>query len=222
MSARAQILARLRAARGDARPAAPQVGAWYAQTGDDPATRAQRLQTLLEAAHAQVLRATPANWAIQVAEHLLQAGVTRLLLPGDGTEATLLAAELGRRAPAVHARPFDQPYEDLRDTLFDATDAGFSVADCAIAATGTLVLKSSPAQPRTLSLVPHLHVALIDARRIHADLYAASQAEGWAGNLPTNLIMVSGPSKTADIQQVLAYGAHGPRAMLVVIVAKEA
>ena len=42
-------------------------------------------------------------------------------------------------------------------------------------------------------------------------------AQGWAGGLPTNALLVSGPSKTADIQQTLAYGAHGPKELLVLI-----
>jgi len=41
--------------------------------------------------------------------------------------------------------------------------------------------------------------------------------QGWAGAMPTNALLVSGPSKTADIQQTLAYGAHGPKELLVLI-----
>ena len=69
-----------------------------------------------------------------------------------------------------------------------------------------------------MSLAPPLHVALVYASTLHADMYAAVKAEGWAGGMPSNLVMASGPSKTSDIQQTLAYGAHGPRWMWVVIV----
>ena len=101
-------------------------------------------------------------------------------------------------------------------------DAGFTVANSAIAATGTLVFKSSPELPRSLSLVPPLHVALVKAETIHAHLFAAALDEQWVAAMPTNLVMVSGPSKTSDIQQTLAYGAHGPKQMLVVIVEGDA
>ena len=47
---------------------------------------------------------------------------------------------------------------------------------------------------------------------------ARERAERWTDGMPTNLVMVSGPSKTSDIQQTLAYGAHGPRQLWVVIV----
>ena len=41
--------------------------------------------------------------------------------------------------------------------------------------------------------------------------------ERWAAGMPTNVVVISGPSKTADIQQVLAYGAHGPREVIVLL-----
>lgn len=69
-----------------------------------------------------------------------------------------------------------------------------------------------------MSLVPPLHVALVHAHTLHADLHTAVHAERWHAGMPTNLVLVSGPSKTSDIQQTLAYGAHGPRQLWVVIV----
>jgi L-lactate dehydrogenase complex protein LldG len=44
------------------------------------------------------------------------------------------------------------------------------------------------------------------------------QVEGWQQGLPTNALLVSGPSKTADIQQTLAYGAHGPKELVVLLI----
>jgi L-lactate dehydrogenase complex protein LldG len=117
---------------------------------------------------------------------------------------------------------FNRPIEAWKQELFDTVDAGFTVANSAIAATGTLVFKSAPELPRSLSLVPPLHVALVKAETIHAHLFAAALDEQWAAAMPTNLVMVSGPSKTSDIQQTLAYGAHGPKQMLVVIVEGDA
>lgn len=112
---------------------------------------------------------------------------------------------------------FDQPMEALKDQLFDQVDAGLTLATCAIADTGTLVILSSPAQPRSLSLVPPVHICLLDARRLYPDMPTALAEERWAAAMPTNLIFVSGPSKTADIQQTLAYGAHGPKSLVVIL-----
>jgi L-lactate dehydrogenase complex protein LldG len=52
---------------------------------------------------------------------------------------------------------------------------------------------------------------------LHSDFYSAITAEGWTQGLPTNALLISGPSKTADIQQTLAYGAHGPRELVLLL-----
>ena len=58
---------------------------------------------------------------------------------------------------------------------------------------------------------------LLDVATIHADLHSAITTEGWKDGLPTNALLICGPSKTADIQQTLAYGAHGPRELVVLL-----
>ena len=68
-----------------------------------------------------------------------------------------------------------------------------------------------------MSLVPPVHIVLLDASKIYNTFFEAQQAEGWANGLPTNSLLISGPSKTADIQQTLAYGAHGPKELVVLI-----
>ena len=67
-------------------------------------------------------------------------------------------------------------------------------------------------------LVPPMHIALLDAARIHDSFWHALREEGWAGRLPPNALIISGPSKTADIEQTLAYGVHGPKRLVVVAV----
>ena len=87
-----------------------------------------------------------------------------------------------------------------------------------VADTGSLVLQPGPGEPRTLSLVPPLHIAVLPARRLYASLAAAWSALQPQADMPTNLLLISGPSKTADIQQVLAFGAHGPKELVIVLV----
>jgi L-lactate dehydrogenase complex protein LldG len=48
-------------------------------------------------------------------------------------------------------------------------------------------------------------------------MHSAFTKEGWSNGMPTNALLISGPSKTADIQQTLAYGAHGPRELVVLL-----
>ena len=59
--------------------------------------------------------------------------------------------------------------------------------------------------------------ALLKASEVRDNFHELMHAQGWAGAMPTNALLVSGPSKTADIQQTLAYGAHGPKELLVLI-----
>ncbi|KWH38091.1 LutC/YkgG family protein [Burkholderia stagnalis] len=224
MSARDAILARLRAAApgADASAAASldtRIDTHYAAqrtaAAADPHTLAHAMQTALAASHADVWCADAAAWPAQLAGRLAAAGVRRLLLDPARAESAALARAL---PDAVAAVPFDRPIDAWKAELFDTIDAGFTVARSGIAATGTVVLAPDAGTPRTVSLVPPLHVALVHAHTLHADLHAAVHAERWHAGMPTNLVLVSGPSKTSDIQQTLAYGAHGPRRLWVVIV----
>jgi L-lactate dehydrogenase complex protein LldG len=177
--------------------------------------RIARFQHMLEAAHAEVICASASSWAADLAQRLAAAGVRSLLLDPACAEGEALAAAL---PAAVQARDYAQPIEQWKAELFETIDAGFTVARSGLAATGTLVVAPDANAPRTVSLVPPLHVALVHARTLHADLHAAVAAERWSAGMPTNLVMISGPSRTSDIQQTTAYGAHGPRALWVVVV----
>jgi L-lactate dehydrogenase complex protein LldG len=118
-------------------------------------------------------------------------------------------------------RPWIGQIEEIKADLFHHIDAGFTQARGAIAETGTLIVWPSEAEPRTLSLVPPIHFALLDARSIHPTFFDALRTEDWAAGLPTNALLISGPSKTADIQQTLAYGAHGPKELIVLVINAE-
>lgn len=178
--------------------------------------QAELLATAMRAVNAEVLRASSGAWPAALAQKIVAHGVRRLLLDPGSTEGAALARAL---PDSVQTLAFERPLEQWKNELFDSVDAGFTVARSGIAATGTLVLAPDRASPRTVSLAPPLHIALVYADTLHADMHAAVRAERWCDGMPGNLVMVSGPSKTSDIQQTLAYGAHGPRWMWVVIVA---
>ncbi|WP_395064228.1 lactate utilization protein C [Paraburkholderia silvatlantica] len=227
MSARARMLQRL---RGHA-PAAPattlealdaRIDAHFTgRRALGPLALNERIaqfRHMLEAAHAEVICASAATWAADLAGRLAAAGVRNLLLDTACAEGQVLEAAL---PAAVQTRSYARPIEAWKAELFDTIDAGFTVARSGLAATGTLVVVPDANAPRTVSLVPPLHVALIHASTLHADLHAAVAAERWRDGMPTNLVMISGPSKTSDIQQTTAYGAHGPRALWVVVVTDE-
>lgn len=223
MNARERMLGRLRAAAPAASNGSDaidaRINAYYDARRSVQASETRHLvqlmQTGLTAAHAEVWCAGAAEWPAQVAQKLAEKGVRRLLLDAACAEGAALAKALPQ---TVQALPFAQPLEHWKAELFDTVDAGFTVARSGIAATGTLVLAPDAGSPRTVSLVPPLHIALVHAHTLHADLHAAVHRERWRDGMPANLVLASGPSKTSDIQQTLAYGAHGPRWMWVVIV----
>jgi L-lactate dehydrogenase complex protein LldG len=96
---------------------------------------------------------------------------------------------------------------------------GVTGAFAAIAETGTLVLVSGPDTPATVSLLPETHVAVVPASRIVAtmeDAWDLARAE--LGRLPRAVNFVSGPSRTADIEQQLVMGAHGPYRVHIIVV----
>jgi L-lactate dehydrogenase complex protein LldG len=146
---------------------------------------------------------------------MLEAGVRRVVVDTATAEGRMLRAAL---PDGIEPVAFDRPLEDWKGELFGTVDAGFTVVRSGIAATGTLVLAPDANAPRTVSLVPPLHIALVHAHTLHADLHQALHAERWQDGMPTNLVLATGPSRTSDIQQTLAFGAHGPRWTWVVIV----
>jgi len=96
-----------------------------------------------------------------------------------------------------------------------AADLVISGADAAIAETGTLVLAARPELPRAATLLPPLHIAFLDQARLVptlADLIPMWRRQGW----PSGLLFTTGPSRTADIEQTLTIGVHGPGELLVI------
>lgn len=98
---------------------------------------------------------------------------------------------------------------------------GLSGAQAGLAATGSLVLSSGPGRYRATSLLPPVHIAILRENLIMPDLesWLASQREDGfvAMRHASNIIMVSGPSRTADIAMELVMGMHGPRELHIVL-----
>lgn len=98
---------------------------------------------------------------------------------------------------------------------------GITGISAALAATGSLVLESGAGRPRGASLLPDRHIALMTADQLLTDLedwQAAQKAQGYpAFRDASNTVIVTGPSKTADIGHQLVKGAHGPRELHILI-----
>ena len=103
---------------------------------------------------------------------------------------------------------------DFREVCAQA-DAGLTSAAVALAETGTLVLEPGPAQSRLASLLPPVHFVLLPESRILPSIFEWSAQ--LPDSLPSNVVLVSGPSKTADIEQTLVVGVHGPKRLIVIV-----
>ena len=97
----------------------------------------------------------------------------------------------------------------------EIVDAGVSEAAFGLADTGSVVLAASPDEPRARSLLPDVHVSLLREDRILAGLDELFATLG--STLPSSLAIVTGPSRSADIEQKLTIGVHGPREVHVVL-----
>ena len=96
-------------------------------------------------------------------------------------------------------------------------DIGLTMAVAVIAETGTVVVRSINEEVRLASMVAEIHIAVLPASAIVADSYALeSQLVAWMGQ-PDYTAFVTGPSRTADIERVLALGVHGPLELHILI-----
>lgn len=112
---------------------------------------------------------------------------------------------------------------DGRDAGFDVQfdiDAGVTDVQAALAETGTMICTSSCTHSRGPSLVPPLHIAIVRRRDIVADMIDYWQRlKGIAStDLPASMSFITGPSKTADIENILVTGVHGPKDVQVMLV----
>ncbi|MDP7453657.1 MAG: lactate utilization protein [Arenicellales bacterium] len=209
-NAREAVLGRLRTNGSD------QLGRSIPSQVDDTSLGREEKRQLftqqLQAAHAEVHHLQDGDWVNWINRELPQRGVDRLLAGGAPAEAL----EQGM-VNTIELQPYQQPIESWKEALFSHIDASVTSTEGGIASTGTVVVWPTPQEPRLMSLVPPIHIALVDSERLCDTFEQMMNADQWAERLPTNALLISGPSKTADIQQVLAYGVHGPKQLIVLL-----
>ncbi|MGE5155813.1 MAG: LutC/YkgG family protein [Bdellovibrio bacteriovorus] len=216
-SPRARILARLGQVALEPDWLAPEIPIPRFDWG--PQRRLERFQEQLDAVRGEMHRVGD-NWASRALGLLRERGASRLLFGPDAELAAGLEAawrEAGGESSGLRLIPYGEPVERLRDTLFDAVDAGITGCRGAIAETGTVVLWPDVREPRLLSLVPPVHLVLLEAGSIRSTFAELLDEQGWSQGMPSNALLITGPSKSADIEQTLAYGVHGPKELIVLI-----
>jgi L-lactate dehydrogenase complex protein LldG len=180
----------------------------------DKKQRIEQFTQHIEAVHGQVFRVQQNNWQQELFRVLEKKFITYLLL----SDKTKIGQEIITNKPySLELLDYHQAMESWKSEFFNRVDAGLTSTIGAIAETGSLMLWPSIEEPRLISLVPPIHIAIVDADKIYDTFAQAVQEQGWAAQMPSNAVLISGPSKTADIEQVLAYGVHGPKQLIVII-----
>jgi len=134
-----------------------------------------------------------------------------------GVHRAVLSAEREAQTARAMLEGLGVVVDELSIEAAAKADLGVTSATFAIATTGTLVQESSAAGGRTASLLPRVHLAIVPARRIVASTAEVLRGLGVAGRLPSNLVLITGPSRSGDIEQIIALGVHGPIAVEVVL-----
>lgn len=210
MSSRESILLRLKQAR---RPFSDNV----AETEVGPVTpvegadRGQLLARFIREAEALSCQIERVIDEVSATRALIAAlgGAQRILsweleqIPCGGLENALLEAGVEMTAP-----------DDAR------AEVGITGAQAALAATGSLVLVSGPGRPRTAALLPLKHVAVIRLSQILPHLEAWIGVQRALGHYQSaaNVMIISGPSRTADIAMQPILGMHGPAVLHIIII----
>ena len=167
----------------------------------------------LQAVKGQVIRCDQADLQARLNQLIADHAIRRMCA---GTHPDL--DSILRALPSeLQLTRLKQPIEGFKQEMFADMDAALTTCDGALAETGSIVLYSDPMQPRTLSLLPPIHIVLLYIKQIHANLSTWFERSDLMP-LPTNLLLISGPSKSADIEQVLAYGVHGPKQLIVMLI----
>lgn len=163
--------------------------------------------------------------ALEIVLDLLRQANSREVLMWD--EAEIPARGLGEalRLNGYTREKIEMPNDpDARRAKLmelERAGAGITGAQAALADTGTLALVSSPARPRLASLLPPLHIALVKTSQIFSNMAEFFAAQPDVTRNASNIVFVTGPSRTADIELTLQRGVHGPKFLHVVLLENE-
>ncbi|MEQ8357446.1 MAG: lactate utilization protein [Kiloniellaceae bacterium] len=123
----------------------------------------------------------------------------------------------------LRALPWDgQPLLEVEEGVAEANDAtSVTGAFAGVAETGTLVMASGPEAPVTLNFLPENHIVVLRASQVtgtYEEVWRRLRAVTGPGEMPRAVNMITGPSRTGDIEQTILLGAHGPRRLHVLLV----
>jgi len=123
--------------------------------------------------------------------------------------------------------PLEEPARTAHLAALEGAEVGITGAEAALADVGGIVVRSGGGRGRLASLLPPTHIALITPEQLYPSLYDWMEALRMEGRLEqtfagvSNLTVIAGPSRTADIEKMLVLGVHGPKALHVILVEGE-
>ena len=214
-TARERILARLHAS-GTHETEVPEAPL-PSELSLDRDAKIERLVELMTALRTEVHIVAADSWLETLKDLARDRGWEKMLYGPDspiGSAIETAWASDTQKLPELVA--YTEPVETFKNDLFQI-DAGITSSRGGVADTGAVVLWPTQQEPRLMSLVPTVHVAVLDAGTIYNSLSEMIAAEHWADGMPTNALMISGPSKTADIEFTLVFGVHGPKELILLI-----
>jgi L-lactate dehydrogenase complex protein LldG len=217
MSAREEIMAGVRRALHVSGAEAPRQAAVADRLAKSPVgVIPARGQGGVETFKAEATRAAASLSEIAAPEQI-PAEIARFLRDNNLPATLRLGAD-----PRLDGLPWGETSLEIAHGPSDGSDLnGLSVAFAGIAETGTLALVSGADNPTTLNFLPDNHLVVIFAKDVVGDMeqvFARLRLAYGAGQAPRTLNFVTGPSRSADIEQTLLFGAHGPRRLHIVLV----
>lgn len=235
-NSRARILASVRASLQGARhlPAAPEVTlappAVFAPdtlSGTPQSPLVAQFAAELQQLSGTFLSMPAGEVAGWVGQLLAQRGVNEILAwQAADLPVPNLLDELQKGGTTVldGVLPPDEPGRSQALTRVQAATIGLTGADAAFAETGTLALQAGPGRPRLASLSVRTHIALLDPARLYPSWASWLAAEGPQAaerlTSASNLTLITGPSRTGDIEMTLTVGVHGPGEVIVILVSR--
>jgi L-lactate dehydrogenase complex protein LldG len=173
----------------------------------------ERLIERMTSVRTEVHELADGNWIDWLNTELPKRKLMRVLV-GNGETGDQFIQQARK---SLQVQRYQQPIENWKQQMFHDIDVGLTTTIGGIAESGSLMLWPNADEPRLMSLAPPVHIALLDADKIYENFAQAMHQLNWATQMPTNALLISGPSKTADIEQTLAYGIHGPRQLIVLM-----
>lgn len=177
----------------------------------------EQIKKHLEAVRSEVYVVPAKKWINKLKEILNKRGLKTLLYaPDSSIGADIQKGWKKKNEDLPQLVTFEGDIETFKPKLFE-TDASITTTVGGIADTGALILWPNQQEPRLMSLVPPVHIAILESSTIYHNFSEAIQREEWNQKNPVNALLISGPSKTADIELTLAFGVHGPKELIVII-----